>query len=169
MNKFGFFISVYLIIGFVQLNAQTIKYNFSCMETDDASILINAAADAELAMVRNFGQPVTLGEEVRLGNQLLADLKLKYNVYEYGERYNRMKSIMNKLISKISSPRGFTYRIFLFDADELNAFTCGGKIFVTRKMYNFCQNDSELAAIIGHEIAHNELKHIKDNISRYKR
>jgi Zn-dependent protease with chaperone function len=54
------------------------------------------------------------------------------------------------------------------DMDELNAFTCGGKIFVTRKLYHFCLSDSELAAIIGHEIAHNELKHINDNISRNK-
>lgn len=150
------------------LHSQKISYDFSCMETDEASVMINAAADAEQALVRNFGEPVTLGEEIRLGNQLLSDLKLKYNVYEYGERYNRMKAILNSLTAKINSPRGFTYRIFLFDADELNAFTCGGKIFVTKKMYHFCQNDSELAAIIGHEIAHNELKHIKDNISRYK-
>lgn len=148
--------------------AQQVKYDFSCMETDDASTFINAAADLEQSMVRNFGASVTLGDEIRLGMEVLAELRSKYNVYEYGERYKRMKAIMHKLTAKIANPRGFTYRIFLFDADELNAFTCGGKIFVTKKMYHFCQNDSELAAIIGHEIAHNELKHIRDNISRYK-
>jgi predicted Zn-dependent protease len=157
-----------LLIGSGFINAQNITYDFSCMETDDASALINAAAEIEQNAVRNFGEPVTLGEETRLGVQLLNDLKSKYNVYDYGERHARMKSIMNNLISKIKSPRGFYYKIYLFDADELNAFTCGGKIFVTKKMYNFCQNDSELAAIIGHEIAHNELKHIRDNISRFK-
>jgi len=166
-NNFWLLLFILFLSPFL-LHSQKITYDFSCMETDDASAMINAAADAEQALVRNFGEPVTLGEEIRLGNQLLSDLKLKYNVYEYGERHNRMKSIMNSLTAKISSPRGFTYRIFLFDADELNAFTCGGKIFVTKKMYHFCQNDSELAAIIGHEIAHNELKHIKDNISRFK-
>jgi predicted Zn-dependent protease len=158
--------SLLLSSGFI--NAQNISYDFTCMETDDASVLINAAAEIEQNAIRNFGQPVTLGEETRLGVQLLNDLKSKYNVYDYGERHARMKSIMNNLISKIKSPRGFYYKIYLFDADELNAFTCGGKIFVTKKMYNFCQNDSELAAIIGHEIAHNELKHIRDNISRFK-
>lgn len=157
-----------LILSSGFINAQSISYDFSCMETDEASALINVAAEIEQNAIRNYGQSVTIGEEMRLGVQLLNDLKSKYNVYEYGERHSRMKAIMNSLVSKITSPRGFTYRIFLFDADELNAFTCGGKIFVTKKMYHFCQNDSELAAIIGHEIAHNELKHIRDNISRYK-
>lgn len=155
-------------LSFTLVNAQSISYDFSCMETDEASAIINAASEIEQNAIRQFGEPVTLGEEIRLGVQLLNNLKSKYNVYEYGDRYNRMKSIMNNLVAQISAPRGFTYRIFLFDADELNAFTCGGKIFITKKMYHFCQNESELAAIIGHEIAHNELKHIRDNISRYK-
>jgi predicted Zn-dependent protease len=157
-----------LILSSGFINAQNISYDFSCMEIDEASALINVAAEIEQNAIRNYGQSVTIGEEMRLGVQLLNDLKSKYNVYEYGERHARMKAIMNSLVSKITSPRGFTYRIFLFNADELNAFTCGGKIFITKKMYHFCQNDSELAAIIGHEIAHNELKHIRDNISRYK-
>jgi predicted Zn-dependent protease len=138
------------------------------MESDDASWLINMASDIEQSTVRSYGETVTLNEEVKLGSQLLADLKKEYSVYEYGERYSRIKRILDKLITKISSPRGFTYKIYLIESKELNAFTCGGKIFVTTKIYHFCQNDSELAAIIGHEIAHNELKHINDNISRYK-
>lgn len=153
---------------FFNLTAQKITYDFSCMEVDEASSMINAAAVAEQAMVRSFGATVTLYEEAKLGNQLLLDLKKEYPVYEYGDRQARMKRIMNNLVSKLSNPRGFSYRIFIMDMDELNAFTCGGKIFVTRKLYHFCLNDSELAAIIGHEIAHNELKHINDNISRNK-
>jgi predicted Zn-dependent protease len=35
-------------------------------------------------------------------------------------------------------------------------------------MYNFCTSDDERACIIGHEIAHNELGHINENLSRMK-
>jgi len=148
--------------------SQKVVYDFSCMETDDASWLVNFASDLEQSTVRGYGEKVSLDEEVKLGNQLLVDLKKDYSIYEYGERYTRVKKIMDKLKSKIPSPRGFSYKIYLIESKELNAFTCGGKIFVTTKIYHFCQNDSELAAIIGHEIAHNELKHINDNISRHK-
>ena len=99
-------------LSFTLVHAQNISYDFSCMETDEASALINAAAEIEQNAVRNFGEPVTLGEETRLSVQLLNDLKSKYNVYDYGERHARMKSIMNNLISKINSPRGFYYKIF---------------------------------------------------------
>jgi predicted Zn-dependent protease len=53
-------------------------------------------------------------------------------------------------------------------SDEINAFTCGGRIYITSSMLNFCTSDSELAAIIGHEIAHNELWHINESLSREK-
>jgi predicted Zn-dependent protease len=138
------------------------------METDDAAWLINFASDIEQTTVRSYGENVTLDEEIKLGDQLLTELKVKYSIYDYGEKYNRLNNILNKLAGKIISPRGFTYKIYLIESEELNAFTCGGKIFITTKIYNFCQNDSELAAIIGHEIAHNELRHINDNISRNK-
>ena len=147
---------------------QTITYDFSCMENDDASWLVNFASDIEQSTVRGYGEKVSLNEEVKLGNQLLTDLKKEYSVYDYGERYSRVKTILDKQTTKISSPRGFSYKIYLMESKELNAFTCGGKIFITTKMYQFCKSDSELAAIIGHEIAHNELKHINDNISRSK-
>jgi hypothetical protein len=57
-------------------------------------------------MVRSFGATVTLYEEVKLGNQLLLDLKKEYPVYEYGDRQARMKRIMNNMVSKLSNPRG---------------------------------------------------------------
>ena len=35
-------------------------------------------------------------------------------------------------------------------------------------MYKFCIDKNEIASIIGHEISHNELGHIKQNISKAK-
>ena len=52
--------------------------------------------------------------------------------------------------------------------DAVNALTAGGKIFISKKMYEFCSNDGELACIIGHEISHNELGHINNQINRTK-
>ena len=33
-------------------------------------------------------------------------------------------------------------------------------------MYDFCENNSEIAAIIGHEIGHNEIGHITANLKK---
>ena len=65
-------------------------------------------------------------------------------------------------------PKGFDYSIYLIESDELNAFTAGAKIFVTTKMYGFCKSNDELACVIGHEINHNELGHIKEHLQKVK-
>lgn len=52
------------------------------------------------------------------------------------------------------------YTFLLVEDDELNAFAApGGIILVTQGMMEFLQNEDELAAILGHEVAHVELDH----------
>ena len=147
---------------------QKITYDFSCMESDNSSWFINMASDVEQNMVRNYGQSVSIDEEIKLGKQLLSNLQKETTVYSNGQQWEILNKILMKLVQKISSPRGFSYSIYLIESKELNAYTCGAKIFITTKMYTFCKDENELAAIIGHEIAHNELKHINDNIARFK-
>lgn len=43
---------------------------------------------------------------------------------------------------------------------EVNAFTDGKKIVISRAMLNFINNDNELALVIGHELAHAALNHV---------
>ena len=75
---------------------------------------------------------------------------------------------MNKVVSEISNPKGFNYKIYVLDTTELNAFTIGGRIFYTTEMLKFCKSDDEIAAVIGHEIGHNELGNINDQLKRIK-
>jgi predicted Zn-dependent protease len=45
--------------------------------------------------------------------------------------------------------------------DEVNAFTAQGKyIFMTRRLFELCQNDEMVAFIAAHEIAHHHLGHL---------
>ena len=54
----------------------------------------------------------------------------------------------------------FPFSFYLIDIPEPNAFALpGGQIFITRGMLALDLNDDELAALLGHEIAHVALKH----------
>lgn len=52
------------------------------------------------------------------------------------------------------------YQFHVFDAGVINAFALpGGQIYVTTGMLKFLQSEAELAAILGHEISHVDLRH----------
>jgi len=98
----------------------------------------------------------------------LEDMKEEYKVIDSGSEHSKLKKILSTLKSKLAEPKGFRYYIHFVDDDIENVFTIGGRIFFFKGMYEKCRNDSELAAIISHEIGHNELGHLNDNIKKLK-
>jgi len=125
------------------------------------------------------GVSVTLDEELEVGQAVFDDMREKYTLRTSGADYDKVNSIMNKLIgqiSKFSNPTShehfgkyrYKYKIYIIETDEINAFTAGARIFVTTGIYNFCKTEDEIACIIGHEICHNELGHINQKLKRHK-
>jgi predicted Zn-dependent protease len=56
--------------------------------------------------------------------------------------------------------RGIMYRFVIIDSPMINAFALpGGGIVITTGMLNFLESEAELAAILGHEISHVDLRH----------
>lgn len=162
---FSFIIFSQLAVGQVK---NDIEYDFSCFETDATSTAISVMGDLEKSALSYFDTEVTVGEEMEVGDQIYDECVTNYTFIESGAELTKLKSILKKLTSKIDNPVGFTYQVYLLDSDMLNAFTAGGKIFFTTEMIRFCVSDDEIACIMGHEIAHNELGHIRDHIKRAK-
>jgi hypothetical protein len=52
------------------------------------------------------------------------------------------------------------YPAILSPQQVLNAFADGERIFITRGMMAFARTDDELALVVGHELAHNTMRHI---------
>lgn len=59
------------------------------------------------------------------------------------------------------------YPVIMHESDELNAFADGKNVFITRGMMRFAQNDTELALVISHEMAHNSMEHMKSKKTNY--
>jgi hypothetical protein len=53
------------------------------------------------------------------------------------------------------------YPVLLHPADAINAFADGKQVVVMRGMLRFIRDDLELAVVVGHELAHNTMKHIE--------
>ena len=77
----------------------------------------------------------------------------------------QLTTAMNELLAQREEPSTIKYAIYLLDDNTINAFTFGGRIYVTKAMYEKCKgNTGLLYSIIGHEIGHSEKGHIKKTI-----
>ena len=150
-----------------------IKYNFSCLSSKDdggSNDLITLFGDITRDIQEDYlaNIEVTVEEEMEYGDKALEDMKEKYKVVESGAELTRLNKILSVLKSKLAEPRGFKYQIYFVDDKIKNVFTIGGKIFFFKGMYKMCRNDSEIAAIISHEIGHNELGHLNHTMKKIK-
>jgi len=56
------------------------------------------------------------------------------------------------------------YQVRLKFSGAVNAYATGKTIIVTTGMMDFVKNDNELALVVGHELAHNTLRHVRKSI-----
>lgn len=57
------------------------------------------------------------------------------------------------------------YSVNLRMSSVINAYATGKSIVITSGMMKFAETDEELALVIGHELAHNTMKHIRKSIT----
>ncbi len=62
---------------------------------------------------------------------------------------------------KIPVTRACAFRVALGNADNVNAYSDGARIMLTRGMVNAAQNDEGIAFVIAREMAHNILDHAR--------
>ena len=146
----------------------SIIYDLSCLNKKENSIdnLINIGSKIEDDILKNFSKEVSVKKENIEGKKLYNQLRSEYTFIK-NKKQSNLKKILKTLTKKIVNPKGYKYEIHLIKDDVINAFTFGSHIYITSKMYDFTKNSDELASIIGHEIYHNELGHIKKNIQVY--
>lgn len=76
-----------------------------------------------------------------------------------------VQRVMDRLIPA-SGLEGKEWEVHVIESDEKNAFVIpGGKVFVYSGILPIAKNDDGLAAILGHEIAHNLAGHAAEHMS----
>jgi WD40 repeat protein len=92
-------------------------------------------------------------QEDWLGTILDEQVLKQYNIVEDPER-DYLQKMGERMLAQLP-PTSRHYEFYIIDYPINNAFSLGGsKIYVTRKLIAFLQNEDELAGLLGHEIGH---------------
>jgi len=136
----------------------------------------NTTRSGAVGVARSQFMVVSSAEVDRLSaisyNEQNQKAKEKSILVSSGPAYDRLKAISNRLIQQTSifrdDTRDWNWQLTLINAPTLNA-TCapGGKItFYTGLVEQLNLTDDEIAAIMGHEIAHALREHGRERLSQ---
>lgn len=109
---------------------------------------------------------ITVEEEIQIGRQ--ADAQVRKEVPELRDaataRY--VNGIGRRLAAHAGGP-GYPYSFSVADRRDLNAFALpGGPVWVHRGLLQAAANESQLAAVLAHEIAHISRRHAAGQVTK---
>lgn len=102
---------------------------------------------------------ISTQQEVQMGGEYAAQINQQLPIVQDAE-INRYVNVLGDSIARLADDRGIDYTFYVVNAAEVNAFAVpGGYIYVNRGLIERTQNLSQLAGVLGHEIAHVVRRH----------
>ena len=107
-------------------------------------------------------------DEKRLGDEIIREIRADRSFYDDAEATDYISALGNRLVSRGADTRQ-PFDFFLINERSINAFALpGGYIGVHTGLIMAAQSESELASVMGHEIAHVTQRHIARMIAQQK-
>jgi len=118
---------------------------------------IGKALDRAQQMRQEF--VFTEAEERQLGSNISTKLRDRYGVLQ-DRAVHEYVTLTGTVLAGASSRPALEWTFIVLDTDGVNAFAApGGFVHITKGALALIRNESELASVLGHEIAHVTEKH----------
>ncbi|TFB11832.1 M48 family metallopeptidase [Candidatus Marinimicrobia bacterium MT.SAG.3] len=100
--------------------------------------------------------------ERELIKNYLLNIQSNYEIIGAHPQLPQIRSILDTIVKGWPEVlKGYDYRVQIYEDDYPNAFAIGGGyIFISSGLLNMIEDDSELEAVLAHEIGHNERRHL---------
>ncbi len=107
-----------------------------------------------------FSKTTTEDRRFKAGLMIASKVEEEYPVSKDEKDFIRVNTIGLRIVSQIKNLK-YPYSFSVLKMEDANAFALpGGFVYVTTGLFDLGLEDSELAFILAHEIAHNECDHI---------
>ena len=123
--------------------------------------------------VTGCGNAFTPAEDAQLGKQISQEIEsnpAQYPILNDAAIRNYVQGVTNRILQspEIKFRSEFPYSVKVINDDKtVNAFcTPGGYIYVYTGLMKFVDNEAAFAGVLGHEIAHAELRHSTERITK---
>lgn len=106
-------------------------------------------------------------EMAQLGEQSFAEMKKSEKINQNKKVNAYVQCVSSSITSTLGKQPNFEqWEVVVFDSPQVNAFALpGGKIGVYTGLLSVAKNQDQLAAVIGHEIAHVQANHSNERLS----
>lgn len=124
-----------------------------------------AAERTENWRQRASSEPVDMAkedvsEEIRFGREVAARMIGRFGLYENPGAMKYVNLVGRALATNTNRPE-LEFRFAILNTSEINAYAApGGYVFVTLGALEKMQDESELAAVLGHEMTHVNERHV---------
>jgi predicted Zn-dependent protease len=104
---------------------------------------------------------------IELGKQAEPRFVASYGGETPSPGLQRYVADLGRRLTQASERPGLPWAFHIVDSDGLTSFALpGGKVFVTRGLLHELESEAELAAVLGHEVAHVSADHVGEQVSR---
>lgn len=129
-------------------------------------ILIFLLPTVDGALYAQIFGAISDSEEVRVGQSAARQVEEQYPILRRGPVPQYVQELGQRLV-RASDRRDIKYHFRVINQDEVNAFALpGGYIYVFRGLISLAENESELAGVLAHEIAHVSERHHVDQMQK---
>ncbi|HUG52497.1 MAG TPA: M48 family metallopeptidase [Vicinamibacteria bacterium] len=120
-----------------------------------AVLAVSVASAAPAAAINLFSAQ----QDVQMGQQAAAEAERQLPMLRDGSVEGYVNAIVRRLAAGAPGPK-FPYQAKVVNAADINAFALpGGYIYLNRGLIEAARSESELAAVIAHEMAHVAERH----------
>jgi predicted Zn-dependent protease len=121
------------------------------------------------AFIPSARAALTIEEEQKLGREIYEKLE-KANAISKNQKVTEYIRRIGEQILASQQRVPWDFQFYVINSSAINAFaTPGGYIYVFRGLITLSENESELASVMAHEIAHANARHIDQMMERSKK